>query len=43
MNVALTRAKKKLIFIGSLETLTKIDLLQKFINLIDEKKWVVKI
>ena len=39
VNVALTRARSKLVVLGSKTTLRKNDLLDKFLTLIDEKGW----
>ena len=39
VNVALTRARSKLIVLGSRRTLVNNELLAKFLNLVDERKW----
>ncbi|GAA5964056.1 hypothetical protein JCM3765_000884 [Sporobolomyces pararoseus] len=39
INVCLSRAKSKLIVIGSRSTLSKVEVLQRFFNIIDEKNW----
>ncbi len=39
VNVALTRAKSKLIVLGSRQTLRNNELLAKFLKLVDEKRW----
>ncbi|KAK4057444.1 DNA replication endonuclease-helicase Dna2 [Microbotryomycetes sp. JL221] len=43
INVCLTRAKTKLILIGSRTTLSSLKLLDKFFKLVDEKSWQVDI
>lgn len=40
LNVSLTRARSKLVIIGSRKTLQGNDLLKKFFGIMDEKKWV---
>jgi len=42
LNVACTRAKKKLIFVGSIIELQKIGVMGELINLCEEKDWVFK-
>ena len=39
VNVALTRAKSKLVILGSRQTLRNNDLLERFLDLVDEKGW----
>lgn len=41
LNVSLTRARSKLVIIGSRKTLQGNDLLKKFFAIMDEKKWVL--
>ena len=41
LNVSLTRARSKLIIIGSRKTLQGNQLLGKFFGIMDEKKWVL--
>lgn len=41
LNVSLTRARSKLVIIGSRKTLQGNDLLKKFFGIVDEKKWVL--
>ena len=41
LNVSLTRARSKLVIIGSRKTLQGNDLLKKFFGIMDEKKWVL--
>ncbi|KAF9644272.1 Dna2-domain-containing protein [Thelephora ganbajun] len=41
LNVSFTRARSKLIIIGSRKTLQGNDLLKKFFDIMDEKKWVL--
>ena len=41
LNVTFTRARSKLIIIGSRKTLQGNDLLKKFFGIMDEKKWVL--
>ena len=41
VNVALTRAKSKLLVLGSRRTLKNNELLERFLGLVDEKGWVV--
>ena len=43
LNVSFTRARSKLIVIGSRKTLQGNDLLKKFFGIMDEKKWVLKL
>ncbi|KAK5717828.1 DNA replication endonuclease-helicase Dna2 [Elasticomyces elasticus] len=43
VNVALTRAKSKLIIFGSRRTLVNNELLARFLNLVDERRWAVNI
>ena len=43
LNVSFTRARSKLIVIGSRKTLLGNDLLKKFFGIMDEKKWVLKL
>lgn len=43
MNVCFTRAKKKLIIIGSRTTLSSISLMQDFFEIIDENSWGYKL
>lgn len=42
VNVAFTRAKKKLIIIGSMKKLKEIPVMGKFIEVIERKKWVFR-
>jgi len=39
INVCLSRAKSKLIVIGSRTTLSKVDVLRRFFAIIDERQW----
>lgn len=39
INVCLSRAKSKLIVIGSRSTLLNVDVLRRFFEIIDEKSW----
>jgi len=41
LNVSFTRARSKLIIIGSRKTIQGNDLLKKFFGIMDEKKWVL--
>ncbi|GAA5886249.1 hypothetical protein JCM6882_001581 [Rhodosporidiobolus microsporus] len=41
LNVCFTRAKSKLVIFGSRSTLRHVPLLQQFLNLVDEKRWVL--
>lgn len=41
VNVALTRARSKLVVLGSRQTLANNELLAKFLNLVDERAWIV--
>lgn len=41
INVAITRAKKKLILIGSKKTVVTSDILKNLIELIEKKNWLV--
>ncbi|KAH7103214.1 Dna2-domain-containing protein [Auriculariales sp. MPI-PUGE-AT-0066] len=41
INVALTRAKQKLVVIGSRQTLSKVDTLSKFFDLCDRRGWTL--
>lgn len=41
LNVSFTRARSKLIIIGSRKTIQGNDLLQKFLGIMNEKKWVL--
>ena len=41
VNVAISRAKTKLILIGSKETIIVSDFLEKFINIMETNKWIV--
>ncbi|KAM0786874.1 hypothetical protein ACM66B_002299 [Microbotryomycetes sp. NB124-2] len=41
INVCLTRAKTKIVLIGSRSTLTNLPLLHKFFELVDEREWQV--
>ncbi|KZV80237.1 Dna2-domain-containing protein [Exidia glandulosa HHB12029] len=43
INVALTRAKRKLVVVGSRSTLQKVDTLRRFFDLCDEHNWIVKL
>ncbi|GAB5359847.1 hypothetical protein AAMO2058_000577200 [Amorphochlora amoebiformis] len=43
INVAITRAKKKLVFVGSLATLSHAHLLAAFIELLEEKNWIISL
>lgn len=43
INVAFTRAKKKLIVIGDKQTLKEAEMLNDFLGLMDEKGWVMKL
>lgn len=43
VNVALTRAKKKLILIGSRKTIVGSDILKRLIDIIDRKCWFVSL
>lgn len=40
VNVAFTRAKKKLIFVGSINQLSQFEKLKDFLSLISAKNWV---
>ena len=41
LNVSFTRARSKLIIIGSRKTLQGNEVLKKFFGIVDEKKWVL--
>lgn len=41
INVALTRAKKKLIMIGSQETITRSDILKRMMDIVVERNWFI--
>jgi DNA replication ATP-dependent helicase Dna2 len=41
MNVSFTRAKSKLVIIGSRSTLTAVDILRRFLDLMEEKGWIL--
>ena len=41
LNVSFTRARSKLIIIGSRKTIQGNDILKKFFGIMDEKKWVL--
>ncbi len=41
MNVSFTRAKSKLVIIGSRSTLTGVDILRRFLDLMEEKGWIL--
>ena len=41
LNVSFTRARSKLVIIGSRRTLQGDDILKKFFGIMDEKKWVL--
>lgn len=43
INVALTRAQRKVVIVGSRKTLSAAPLLQDFFTLMDEEKWVCKL
>ena len=43
LNVSFTRARSKLIIIGSRRTLQGNDLLKKFFGILDKKKWVLTV
>ncbi|GAA5824913.1 hypothetical protein JCM11251_005391 [Rhodosporidiobolus azoricus] len=43
LNVFLTRAKSKLVIFGSRSTLRHVPLLQQFLDLVDEKGWVLEL
>lgn len=43
VNVALTRARSKLIVLGSRQTLGNNDLLNKFLRLVDDQKWTLEL
>lgn len=40
INVAVTRARSKLILLGSMSTLSRADTIREFIDLIERKKWI---
>ncbi|GAA6017523.1 hypothetical protein JCM11491_006852 [Sporobolomyces phaffii] len=39
INVCLSRAKSKLVVIGSRSTLSKVDVLERFFDIVDDKEW----
>jgi len=41
LNVSFTRARSKLVIIGSRKTLQENEILKKFFGIVDEKKWVL--
>jgi len=41
LNVSFTRARSKLVIIGSRKTLQENEVLRKFFGIVDEKKWVL--
>jgi len=41
LNVSFTRARSKLVIIGSRKTLQGNEILKKFFGIVDEKKWVL--
>ena len=41
INVALTRAKKKLIMIGSRSTIIGSDILKRMMDIVEERKWCI--
>ena len=41
VNVALTRAQKKLVVVGSRTTLQKVDVLKRFFDLCQERGWII--
>lgn len=43
INVALTRAQRKVIIIGSRRTLSAMDMLGEFFSLMEENKWIMKL
>ena len=43
MNVSFTRARSKLIIVGSRKTLQHADLLAEFFNLMDSNRWILRL
>ena len=43
INVAITRAQKKLIMVGSVQTLRQITLFDELLDLVQEKDWLVSL
>lgn len=41
INVAITRAQKKLIMVGSVQTLRQIPLFQELLDLLQRKDWLI--
>ena len=43
INVALTRAKKKLIMVGSRGTIRGSDILKRMMDIVEERKWCINL